>query len=404
MVARSEENTITHILHNRNSDGSNERRPQRRIKDKRLGIKDRIKVGTWNVRGLNTKEEELIRELNNQNIDIVVLTETKKKLKGTKDIGNYILIYSGVPQDRRACSGVAILINNKWRSKIISYKYVNERIVTVRLKIDRNYLNIVGVYAPEEGKIEDTTIFYDKLQQELNGIKNTENIIIGGDLNARVGNLPIPGIIGTFGENVINRNGEELRQFATYNRLKITNTFYRKKDIHKYTWCARNQRSLIDYIMINDRLRNQIQDVRVYRGYDIYSDHYLLIATVLMIAKWKKRKTQEKRKEEVFKVYLLEEESIRKLYQNRLQKHLERNVMNENLNEEWEDMKTCILNAACEAIGKKKKIRNKRGLKIWNDEIEEAVRDKKLAYLEYLQKKLKNLKLYIIKKETERNK
>jgi hypothetical protein len=66
--------------------------------------------------------------------------------------------------------------------------------------------------------------------------------MLAGELNARGGNQPIPKIVGTFGENHINENGHQLRQFATFNGLKLKeNTFYRIKDIHKYTWCCSGQ-------------------------------------------------------------------------------------------------------------------------------------------------------------------
>ena len=31
-------------------------------------------------------------------------------------------------------------------------------------------------------------------------------------------------------------NGKELRDFATFSELKLTITFFRKKEIYKYTW------------------------------------------------------------------------------------------------------------------------------------------------------------------------
>ena len=46
-----------------------------------MGIKDKLKVTTWDVRGLNTKETELNNELKKTNINIAVITVTKKKLK-----------------------------------------------------------------------------------------------------------------------------------------------------------------------------------------------------------------------------------------------------------------------------------------------------------------------------------
>jgi hypothetical protein len=42
------------------------------------------------------KEEELDKIFKEQNTDIAVTTETKKKLQETKETEHYILIYSGV--------------------------------------------------------------------------------------------------------------------------------------------------------------------------------------------------------------------------------------------------------------------------------------------------------------------
>jgi hypothetical protein len=102
---------------------------------------------------------ELDTELKQRGINIAVINETKKKLEGTKETENYIMIYSGAPLNRRASCGVAILVNKKWRNRITSYEYISERIVITKLKIDREHLMIIGVYAPEEGRREQTSGF-----------------------------------------------------------------------------------------------------------------------------------------------------------------------------------------------------------------------------------------------------
>jgi uncharacterized protein (UPF0147 family) len=58
------------------------------------------------VRGLNNKENELEEELKKMNADVAFISETKTKLKGTMDLLHRILLYNGVPQNRRAASGV----------------------------------------------------------------------------------------------------------------------------------------------------------------------------------------------------------------------------------------------------------------------------------------------------------
>ncbi|KAK9709146.1 hypothetical protein QE152_g26790 [Popillia japonica] len=65
------------------------------------------KIGTWNVRSLTGKEEELVEELEKVNADIVGITETKKKGKGEILLsGGHLLIYCGVKIGSRAREGV----------------------------------------------------------------------------------------------------------------------------------------------------------------------------------------------------------------------------------------------------------------------------------------------------------
>jgi endonuclease/exonuclease/phosphatase family metal-dependent hydrolase len=78
-----------------------------------------------------------------------------------------------------------------------------------------------------------------------------------------------------------------LREFATYNDLKITNTFFRKKEIHTYTWSSRGSKSLIDYVIVNRKLASQVRDTTVFRGSNVNSDHYLVISKIAMMEKEK---------------------------------------------------------------------------------------------------------------------
>jgi len=69
-----------------------------------------MKIGVWNVRGLYGKEKLLQEELIKANADIAVIPETKKKLKGSQELDDYILLFSGVPTNKRAAATIAIMI------------------------------------------------------------------------------------------------------------------------------------------------------------------------------------------------------------------------------------------------------------------------------------------------------
>jgi exonuclease III len=70
-----------------------------------------FKYATWNIRGLGGKGEELDKILNENNIQISVITESKKKLQGTKEIEHYTVIYSGVDRHTKSQPGVMIWIH-----------------------------------------------------------------------------------------------------------------------------------------------------------------------------------------------------------------------------------------------------------------------------------------------------
>ncbi|KAJ4438470.1 hypothetical protein ANN_14415 [Periplaneta americana] len=57
---------------------------------KELGISEILKVGVWNVRSIANKELELEKELDSMKVDIAVIPETKKKLKGSTELEKYV--------------------------------------------------------------------------------------------------------------------------------------------------------------------------------------------------------------------------------------------------------------------------------------------------------------------------
>jgi hypothetical protein len=104
------------------------------------------KYTAWNIRGLGEKEEELDKILDENNITISVITESKKKLQGTKEIEHYTVIYSGVDRNIRGQSGVTIWIHKSISNKIDHYNFRNDRFIETRLKTQRGHLTILGVY------------------------------------------------------------------------------------------------------------------------------------------------------------------------------------------------------------------------------------------------------------------
>ena len=174
-----------------------------------------------------------------------------------------------------------------------------------------------------------------------------------GDVNARVGNNRVANVVGTNGETTLNNNGRKLIDFCTFNNLKIMNTFFKYKEIYKFTWEARGHKSIIDYFITNMKTSKVIQDIRVYRSNEIDSDHYLLCAKVNFPPRWlnKSNKKAPLKQEEFLKVRLLNDESIRWLYTERVKRHLNKTKNETDIEKEWTYLQNIIKSAANESLG-----------------------------------------------------
>jgi len=95
-------------------------------------------------------------------------------------------------------------------------------------------------------------------------VNKNDYIMLTGDMNARAENNRVANIVGTNGEATLNSNSRKLIDFCTFNNLKIMNTFFKHKEIHKFTWEARGYKSINDYFITNMKTSTVIQDIRVY--------------------------------------------------------------------------------------------------------------------------------------------
>jgi len=123
-----------------------------------------------------------------------------------------------------------------------------------------------------------------------------------------------------------------------------------------------------------------IQDIRAYRSNKIDSDLYLLCAKVNFPPRWlnKSNKKTPLKQEEFFKVRLLNDESIRWLYTQRVKLLLSNTKENEiDIEKEWKNLQNILKSAAHESSGIIKRRNMKKYLKVWDDQIKQLIETKK---------------------------
>ena len=317
-----------------------------------------------------------------------MLTETKIKGSGQEVVGNYIHMWSGVQKDQRAQAGVSILIKKGFKNSIKLYDFVSERIIRMDLHVLGSSLSVVGVYGPG---VNETTAMKDSFEEQLRlvleAVKNKDEVVVTGDLNARVGRDSNSQVVGIWGEDTLNDNGRRWRSLCSEFSLKIQNTFFQHKEPHKWTWTKPGFRpSILDYCITKQRSTMTVEDVRVWRGMECGSDHAYLEAKIL--APWRKSRNIQDRMSKLpndpfaqrYNLHLLHEDSVRDLFQRRLSGKLDGYVA-ENALHRYAFLKNSIHEAAKEALGNQVPGRRAEWL---NAEVEESIKLKKRAYQAWL--------------------
>ena len=173
------------------------------------------RLGAWNVRSVKNKETELIQEMERYNLDVLGVSKTRERGNRMTTINGASCMYAGVTEGR-AKIGVGIVIAERWADCVKSWRCVNERCVTLRMKIAWVWLTLVQVYAPTDDRDNDIKDdFYSVLQEVLDRAPRGDKVVIIGDLNARVGNNVIrwEGVIRKQDEAVENDSGRKVTEF-----------------------------------------------------------------------------------------------------------------------------------------------------------------------------------------------
>jgi hypothetical protein len=116
----------------------------------------------------------------------------------------------------------------------------------------------------------------------------------------------------------------------------------------------------IDHVLVNNRKKSAIQDVRVFRGANCDSDHYLEVVKVRQkLAEVYGNKAVRVNK---WNVEALEDQMTKRMYMKQISHYNNEIVVKEDINLEWNNIKLVVNSAAMSTVGKKRGSRDKNGL------------------------------------------
>ncbi|GFN92110.1 craniofacial development protein 2-like [Plakobranchus ocellatus] len=251
--------------------------------------------------------------------------------------------------------GVDIIVDQTASKAIKGYWALSDRVHLVKIAGKPVDLNIIQVYAPTaNSNDEDLDKFYNDLDTAKTQCKSQDPLIIMGDFNAKVGTEKVYDIVGKHGLGIRNEQGEKLIEWCQTNNTIVGNTWFQQFPRRKWTWKSPGDetRNQIDYMMISKRYRNASLLAKTYPSADCCSDHVPVVGKF----KLKLKKNSKPFTNIKFDLAILKaNQTIREKYQIAVQNKFEALGDAEEVEQQWDNFKSAIMEAATEVIPKVKR-------------------------------------------------
>ena len=247
---------------------------------RRRGESVSVRLASWNVGSLSGKSIELVKVLHRRRISIACIQETKWVGAKAKEIDGFKLWYSGV---KRTTNGVGILVRSDLVEQVVEVRRKSDRIMSIKLVVGAEVLNVVSVYAPQMGLDEECKrLFWEDLDEVVQSFPRDEGLLIGGDFNGHIGRSGegYESVHGGLGYGVRNSGGVSILDFAVAYDLSIVNSYFRKREEHLVTFKNGSNRTQIDYFLMRASSKRWCRDCKVLPNEGLTTQHRLLVLDV----------------------------------------------------------------------------------------------------------------------------
>jgi len=242
-------------------------------------------LGTLNLEGGVGKEAELIELMESEKLGCFAVTETwfLNSCSRFRALPNFSYFGKVAKKTRasrgRGSGGIGFLVSKQLDARVVGE--TSDSLLWIRIRIRGGTdVFLAVVYAPQATAPKaERELFFDELHRTVASFKKKGLVILMGDFNARVGCAEKPNDhIGLFGEKAQNTNCKLMLDLLKEENLFALNG--RKADCGIYTRIRSGVKSIIDYIVVDERIFSRQYSCRVLEDFDCGSDHHPVIARV----------------------------------------------------------------------------------------------------------------------------
>ena len=131
------------------------------------------------------KLKSIIQIMNERNLDVVMLSETRSTSYYSYTSEQHLVILSGNTRDKHA--GVGAVIHPRLRPHLADVLQVSNRILHLTFNQKGGRIHVIGAYAPHSGHDYDTVRepFWSQLESHIEKVPHPEPVYVTGDFNVR---------------------------------------------------------------------------------------------------------------------------------------------------------------------------------------------------------------------------
>ncbi|XP_067124356.1 craniofacial development protein 2-like [Centruroides vittatus] len=252
------------------------------------------------------KLKQLNQMLRKENILILAIQETRFIDINTTDSDNY-RYFKGKPGKRIMRNtphlGTAFCVHRTIVNSITKFQSPSGRLSLLTIKCANKSYTLINCHAPinEDNRKNPTKVeqFWEQLEDEISKIPRENVKILMGDFNAQIGKeKSVWNIVGKYpAHKRTNQNGLRLIELCKAFNLKLMSTNFKKLPRKQKTWRSPNPELgefQIDHVAIFKQNQKEILNVKVKKGINFETNHYLTkIKTKLIPRRKIPRKTQK---------------------------------------------------------------------------------------------------------------
>jgi exonuclease III len=223
----------------------------------------------------------LISIIQEYKIDILAIQEVRWIGQNISEKKEGTIYYSCHNQTHQF--GTGFMVNKNMKHLVIDFQPIDMRLCKLILRGQFHNYSIFNAHAStEEKEASEKDTFYDMLEKEYKKCPKHDIKILLGDFNAKIGqeeNLkPVTGMNSL--HKVSNDNEMRLISYVASMDMVVRSTLFPHKNIYKASWKSPDGSTTnqIGHVLIDYHHKSNLQDMRSYRGANIDSNHFLIIA------------------------------------------------------------------------------------------------------------------------------